>query len=216
MNGSENHSGVATPETQETPAPAASHPETPTSAPRGGVPPRTLTRERFQPFDPRRKSPIVASVLSLMPGLGQVYVGYYKVGFIHVAIVAGIIALLNTASNDVIPFFGFFLPFFWLYNIIDAGRRAALYNLALEGGKAVDLPGAIPEPSMGGKLIAGIILIGGGLVFLSNTLFGYSLQWIEAWWPVAPILVGVVLVIRWMMDKTQEKDVPTKSTEALD
>ena len=39
--------------------------------------------------DQRRKSPTLAALLSLMPGLGQVYVGYYQQGFIDIAVAAG-------------------------------------------------------------------------------------------------------------------------------
>jgi hypothetical protein len=106
MNGSENPAGVATPETP----PATQAPPVGDTSPRGGVPPQTLTRERFQPFDPRRKSPILASILSLMPGLGQIYVGYYRVGFIHILVVGSCITLLNAMDGDgIAPLLGFFL-----------------------------------------------------------------------------------------------------------
>ena len=45
-------------------------------------PPVAQGRREFYD-DPRRKSPVLALVLSLMPGLGQVYVGYYNQGFIN-------------------------------------------------------------------------------------------------------------------------------------
>jgi hypothetical protein len=209
MNGSENPAGVATPETP----PATQAPPVGDTSPRGGVPPQTLTRERFQPFDPRRKSPILASILSLMPGLGQIYVGYYRVGFIHILVVGSCITLLNAMDGDgIAPLLGFFLAFFWMYNLIDAGRRAALYNLALEGGQSIDLPGDIPQPKMGGALLAGLILIVAGFIFLTNTLFGLSLEWIEQWWPVAPMAIGLYLVVRWMMDKAKEQEEKKKAT----
>lgn len=212
MNGSENPMGVATPETP----PATQSPPVGGTTPRGGVPPQTLTRERFQPFDPRRKSPILASVLSFMPGLGQIYVGYYRVGFIHILVVASCITLLNsmTSGTGPEPLFGFFLAFFWMYNIIDAGRRAALYNLALEGGESIDLPGAIPQPKMGGALIAGLVLIAGGIIFLTNTAFGISLEWLEDWWPVAPIGIGIYLIARWAIDRSKEHE--PKAPDGID
>ena len=62
-----------------------------------------------------------------MPGLGQVYVGYYQRGFIHVLVAATIITLLaNGAADALIPLLGLFLGFFWLYNMVDAYRRASL------------------------------------------------------------------------------------------
>ena len=70
-----------------------------------------------------------------MPGLGQVYVGYYTRGFVHAIVVASIITVLNLEVLELEPLFAMFLAFFWLYNIIDAGRRAAMYNHVLAGVK---------------------------------------------------------------------------------
>ena len=53
-------------------------------------------------FDPKlnpaanRKSPLVATLLSCMPGLGQIYVGYYQQGFINMLVVASTIAILSS------------------------------------------------------------------------------------------------------------------------
>ena len=38
--------------------------------------------------DPRSKSPALAAILSMMPGLGQVYIGYYQRGFVHILVIA--------------------------------------------------------------------------------------------------------------------------------
>lgn len=153
--------------------------------------------------DPRRKSPLLASVLSAMPGLGQVYVGYYKQGFIHVIVVATVIMLLNNSghASPLIPALGIFLPFFWLYNIVDAGRRASFYNQALAGIQGVDIPQEMSLPSPGGSVAGGMVLIGVGLVLLSNTLFGYTLDWLEEWWPAIPVIFGIWLVVRGLMDR---------------
>src|SRR5512135_301327 len=63
--------------------------------------------------DPRRKSPALAFILSGMPGLGQVYVGYYQQGFAHVLVVTTLILLLASRSiHALAPAFGFFLAFF--------------------------------------------------------------------------------------------------------
>jgi hypothetical protein len=129
-----------------------------------------------------------------MPGLGQVYVGDYGRGFIHVATVASIIALLNSNPPDfVYPLFGIFLPFFWLYNVVDAGRRAILYNLAMERGQAPELP-VIPERH--GSVVGGVALVVIGILFLMGTAFDVDMSWLEDWWPMAPILIGTYLVVR--------------------
>ena len=153
--------------------------------------------------DPRRKNVILACILSLMPGLGQVYVGYYKLGFIHVGVAAGTIAMLSASLPDPLyPLFGIFLPFFVLYNIVDAGRRAAYYNQALDGVAGVEMPAELSLPSPGGSLAGGLVLIAVGVVLLSNTALGFSLEWLEQWWPAAPILFGIYLVYRGLQERS--------------
>jgi TM2 domain-containing membrane protein YozV len=71
--------------------------------------------------DPRRKSPVLAMFLSAMPGLGQIYVGYYRQGFTNALVIGTIMTLLEPAPNDVVPLMALFMAFFWLYNIVDAG-----------------------------------------------------------------------------------------------
>ncbi len=66
-----------------------------------------------------RKSPLVATLLSCMPGLGQIYVGYYQQGFTNMFVVAGTIAILSSSvMRGAEPFFGVFLSFFWIYQMM--------------------------------------------------------------------------------------------------
>jgi hypothetical protein len=143
--------------------------------------------------DPRRKSPALAAILSAMPGLGQVYVGYYQQGFANVLVVATLFLLLGSRIHALAPAFAFFLAFFWLYNMIDAYRRAAFYNQALAGG-TVDAPPDIKLPKGQGSLIGGVALIAIGGLVLANTAFAVSLDWLEDWWPAALVLMGIYLV----------------------
>jgi hypothetical protein len=169
------------------PRPQPAHPQPQSHAP---AQPYTATG------DPRQKSPFLAGILSMMPGLGQVYVGYYQRGFAHAIVVASLIALLNSRGFDDSPLFplcGVFLAFFWLYNMIDAARRAILYNHALAGGSEISLPDDISLPSFHGSIAGGIAIAAVGLILLLNTRFGVSLAWVEDWWPAAILLFGVYL-----------------------
>lgn len=154
--------------------------------------------------DPRRKSPILALVLSLMPGLGQIYVGYYQQGFTNAVIVASLIALLNTnaVNGGAEPFFGLLLAFYWLYNVVDAWRRAVYYNNALAGIAPGTLPTDFPAVTGRGSLAGGLALVVLGLVLLSNTLFGLSLAWLEQWWPVAFVAAGAWLMYPHFTNKS--------------
>ncbi len=168
---------------------------------RGGSPPRPMV-------DHRTKSPVLAMVLSLMPGLGQIYIGYYKRGFAHILVVASVISFLAAVSEShpLVPLFGLFLAFFWLYNVVDAGRRASLYNGALVGEESVAPPSDFEMPGRWGAAVGGVLLIGVGGVLLSNTLFGISLDWVDDWWPAALFIPGIWLVVR----SIQERSVKSK------
>ncbi len=158
--------------------------------------------------DPRRKSPFLACVLStVMPGLGQVYTGYYQRGFAHAIIVAILIAFL--VSNNVVPLYplaGIFLAFFLLYNIVDAGRRATLFNEILAGRKGVELPKDLEMPAMGGSVAGGVALVAIGFILLVHTRFDVSLDWLAEWWPIALIGFGAYLAYKAVKEKGATKN----------
>ncbi len=157
--------------------------------------------------DPRRKSPVLALVLSLMPGVGQIYVGYYQQGFTNALVVASIIALLNSELvRGAEPLFGLFLAFFWFYNVVDAWRRATFYNNALAGIGPATLPEDFAVTSGHGTLAGGLALVVIGAIALSHTLFGMPLEWIEKWWPLALIGVGAWLAYPAMARKKKSTD----------
>ena len=156
--------------------------------------------------DPRRKSPLLALVLSAMPGLGQVYVGYYNQGFVNMAVCGGTIFLLSVSGHHraldaLVPFLGFFLAFYWLYNMLDAYRRAAFYNQALAGLGPVEFPEDMKLPKAQGSLAGGVALIVIGLLLFANTAFGVSLDWLDQWWPMGLVLLGAWLVYRNVAEK---------------
>jgi hypothetical protein len=152
--------------------------------------------------DPRMKSVALACFLSFLPGLGQVYVGHYRLGFAHILTMGAVVSVLAIEALPALaPLLGFFVAFFYLYNIVDAGRRASLYNQALLGIPGFEAPRDVALPSLGGSLAGGIAVIGIGAVLLSNTAFGLPLDWLERWWPVAVILFGAHLVYRWSRER---------------
>jgi hypothetical protein len=153
--------------------------------------------------DPRRKSPPLACILSAMPGLGQIYVGYYQRGFIHAFVIAGMFFVLNVLSDQspLFPAAVIFLIFFWLYNIIDAGRRASLYNQLLVGRETVELPDDIRMPGVRGSVFGGLVLIIAGGIILSHTAYGLSLTWLEDWWPAGLLLIGGYLIVKGVQER---------------
>ncbi len=160
----------------------------------------------YRSVDPRTKSAFLAAFLSIVPGLGQIYVGYYQRGFINPVVIGSVIGLLVvTSSQDEPPFYLplaiIFMIFFWLYNIIDAWRRATMYNLALEGVESIQLPDDMGGPSLGGSMFGGATLLAVGFVILLHTKFGLPLEVLHEWWPVLPMAFGGYLLYRGWLDK---------------
>ncbi len=155
--------------------------------------------------DSRYKSPALATLLSLMPGIGQIYVGYYQQGFINILVVASLIALLARGVGALEPLLGLFLAFYWLYNLVDAARRATFYNQALAGLGPTELPG-VPKPQdRRGALLGGILMIiVGGLAF-AHMQFGMPLEWLERWWPLALVLMGGYLIFQSVMAQRKKQ-----------
>ena len=152
--------------------------------------------------DPRYKSPVVAGLLSLMPGVGQVYLGYTRLGFMHGVTAATLICLM--ASNrlgGLEPMVGVFLVFFWLYNLVDAHRRAVLLNEAIASLETPQLPDGLQALSFQGRLAAGGLFVGAGTLALLNLRFGVSLEWLTRWWPAALVLMGLYLMVRAFQDR---------------
>ena len=184
------------PQAAATLPPAVPHAPTQTAAP---------ASQYLSILDSRRKSPGLACFLSLMPGLGQVYVGYYQRGFVHAAVVGSLIAILSSRLEELTPLVALFLAFFWLYNIIDAGRRAALYNEVLAGRTGIELPADLMLPGLGGSMVGGVVVALAGFLLLGHTAFGMSLSWLKEWWPVGLILFGAYLFIKARIDRTNRE-----------
>jgi hypothetical protein len=152
-------------------------------------------------YDPRRKSPTVAGLLSLMPGLGQVYMGYYQRGFAHAAVFVLMIGILSSGAEELEPIFGPLLGFFMLYNIIDAVRRASAHNHALDGLGPMPVPDAITLGGPGGTIVGGSILAMLGFVLLLHLRFDVSLSWLREWWPLGVIGFGLYLLVRGLRER---------------
>ncbi len=172
-----------------------------------GAPYAGYYQKNYYPDDPRRKSPALAAMLSLVPGLGQVYLGYYQQGFINILVVGALIAYLaSDTMRSLVVLAAFFMVFYWFYNIVDAARRASLYNQMLAGLGPTQLPEDIQGPGTKGSLIGGIALIVFGALMFAHTKFDISLDWMEDWWPIALVFAGAYLIYSWIARVRQKKD----------
>ncbi|MCP4570849.1 MAG: hypothetical protein GY838_00710 [bacterium] len=166
------------------------------SPPREAIPPRTGPAPRNA-----YKSPVLATVLSMMPGVGQIYVGYYPQGFMNIMIVASTITLLAMGMGSLTPLLAVFLAFFWIYNMIDANRRAQHYNRALDGLGGETLPDDFEMPGLKGSMPLGVVLIVAGSIFFLDRKFGMDMEWLEEWWPIGLVIAGVWLVVKARSNK---------------
>lgn len=140
------------------------------------------------------KSPVLATLLSLFPGLGQAYVGYYQLGFTYVMVMA--ITILILSHSILAPFFGPMLAFFWIFNLIDANRRANNYNRVLDGLQGGDTPPDFEMPQLKGNRPVGMLLVIAGVLIIMDLNFNISLEWIENWWPLGLVGLGGWLVFK--------------------
>ena len=134
------------------------------------------------------KSPLVATVLSFVfPGLGQVYNGQINKA---VAFFGGFVAsIFATHSIDPMPF-ALFIPFVFLFGLVDAARSASAINNRFLGGKPEPEDESLNSPAWGALLVAM------GLLLLAHNLGWLDIEWFKRYWPVLLIVAGVVFIRR--------------------
>jgi hypothetical protein len=144
-----------------------------------------------------RKNPVLAAILSLFPGIGNVYNGLYMRGVTLFLIIASLIAIVTQGRH---PLFGLGVAFFWIFNVIDAYRQATLinYGYAQDLG-LLDLP-RHPRASQGG-VVAGIVLTLVGACAIGERYFNLDLDQLFDLWPFALIAIGGWLVWSSIRDR---------------
>jgi cell wall-active antibiotic response 4TMS protein YvqF len=143
------------------------------------------------PLMPDFRSPRAAGWLSILPGLGLLYLGEYMKALVVALSVMGAIHLAD--HNDA---GGFLVPLIWIGQIIYAVQEAKRLNRLREGEVAV--------PEVAGKAgeerdspVWGGILIGLGTLFLLDQFdfirFG---EIFEKFWPLLIIGLGIQILLR--------------------
>jgi len=184
-----------------------------TSSPAGpgeAVPTLPLPAATPAPVAPKLpKNPVLALVLSLFPGLGQVYNGQPAKAFVFFSAWVG--SIYGTAEIDPFPF-AFLIPFVYLYNLIDAFRTASLINARTLGGLPAPEEEAFESPLWGGSLL---VL---GLLLLLNNLGWLHLAALARYWPVALIVAGAAFLYGSIQRRREPPAhrAPESSTETRD
>ena len=150
--------------------------------PQAGYPALPLPAAATAPAAP--KSPILALVLSLFPGIGQIYNGQPAKALAFFFGWVGSIYLTAEAN----PFFAFLIAFTYFYNLVDAWRTASAINARHAGGLAVAEEDATESPAWGA------VLMGVGALLLLNNLGWLRLASLQRYWPLVLIGAGAAFL----------------------
>lgn len=143
-------------------------------------------------------NPVLAGFLGAIPfGVGAVYNGQYVKGLIHLIIFAFLVWGADNVGGGMDVLFGIAIPFFIVYQIVDAVRTA----------KARQLGQPLPDDLLGlsrlGPVttdsrppIGAVILIGLGVLFLLQNVGILSFHWLGRLWPLALIAAGIWVIYK--------------------
>jgi hypothetical protein len=189
----------------------SSWPQYPDNPPPDGPPspgPAAHAPAVAQPAQPPpflRKNPRLAGLLSLFPGLGNVYNGLYLRGLIEFLIVGSLMGLADKADS---PFYVMTMFFFWAFSILDAYRQAVLINYGYTQDLGLFDQPQRPKAGQGG-LVAGILLTVLGVIAFLEEFVEIDLRWLYDLWPLLLVAIGVWLVVASLRER--RKAAPTDS-----
>ncbi len=188
--------------TPYSPPPPPPPPAAPFPPPVAGGPPPAVSAA----YTADRKSPLLAGLLSMFPGLGHLYLGLYQRGF---AFGLAFIVCINGASHSRGEFFGPMIAFVFFFAIIDAVRQAHAINrgsvVASGFASAASAPAPVRVSSGTSSLTWGVILIGLGSLWLIDRYFDIDWTFFERWGaPTAFILLGVILIATHLRRRRRE------------
>jgi hypothetical protein len=131
------------------------------------------------------KTPAVALVLSLFPGLGQVYNGQPAKAVVF--FLAWVGALAGGIEHGPMPF-ALMLPFIHLYNLVDAWKSAVAINARAAGGQSVVEEDIAESPAWGATLV------GVGVVLLLKNIGWLNVEVVARYWPLLLIAAGIAML----------------------
>jgi hypothetical protein len=149
------------------------------------------TRSNVLPTLRRSNSPLIATLLSFVPGLGAAYNGQTSKAIVHFAVFASFfqLAIVTDSVELGLPLFvmGFFGT--WLFSAVDAYRTAQMLRAGLDPATEQDV---IARRLYGSPLAWSITLIGLGTVFLVH-MVGVRLP-VRQVLPILLILLGAYML----------------------
>jgi len=142
----------------------------------------------------RKSSPFVATLLSVVPGLGAAYNGQTSKAIVHFAIFASFFQMAVMTLTQGVPFFVLGVVGTWLFAAVDACRTAQLMRAGLSPDAEDDV---IARRLYGNPFAWGTTLIIIGTMFLLHTLLGVTLP-IKQLLPVALVALGAYMLFDYI------------------
>jgi hypothetical protein len=136
----------------------------------------------------RKTSPVVATLLSFVPGLGAAYNGQTAKAIVHFAIFASFFQMAVLTQG--VHFFVLGVLGTWLFAAVDACRTAQLIRAGLTPETEEDV---ITRRLYGNPFAWGLTLIVIGTLFLLHTLLGVQLP-VRQLLPVALVALGAYML----------------------
>lgn len=154
--------------------------------------------------NPTTRTPILAALLSVFPGLGNVYNGLYLRGATIFLICFGLIALASGTQPPEAVLLVFAVIFVWLFNLFDAYRQATLINFGYTPADPAPTPR--PAPYGSGGMVAGIAVFLLGFYGLLREHFHIDLTLLVDYWYVLFMAFGGFLVAQTVLERRKESE----------
>lgn len=149
----------------------------------------------------RFKNPALAAFLSLFPGVGNLYNGLYMRGLAFFLVCASLIFLVTESPG---PLFGMAIPFFWIFNMVDAYRQATFINHGYGTDVGVDEPPKLASAGQGGMMVGIILFLIGTIALLEQLNMRINLDWLFDLWPLFLMGIGAWLIFDTVRDKARK------------
>jgi TM2 domain-containing membrane protein YozV len=138
-------------------------------------------------------NPGLALFLGFIPGVGAIYNGQIVKAMVQVLIFGSLIAVANRVGDPFDTIFGLGAAAFYFYMVIDSYQTAKRRQL----GQPLEEWLGLGDFKMNAP-IGAALLIGLGVLFLLDNFGIPVFQNVGKYWPVALIVIGVILLQRKM------------------
>lgn len=170
--------------------------------PQPPAPPAPTTTTVDTPKPSGYKNPTLAAFLSLFPGIGNLYNGLYMRGLSFFLICTSMIFLVVEHPG---PLFGMAIPFFWIFNMVDAYRQATLINHGYGQDMGIDEPPKMARVGQGGLMAGVILFVIGTIALLEQFDMRIDLDWLIDLWPAFLMAIGAWLIFDTVREKVKKK-----------